>query len=68
MKTRQVLKLIEHGKHYTVAYLDGEENPYRVYEHTAGYELDGRYHERKKTVAKYADLTNCLYWLAQRGL
>ena len=64
MKTRQVLKLVDCGKRYTVEYHEGQAYPYRIYEHSSGYELDGRYHTHKKMVARYACLGDCLSCLA----
>lgn len=67
MKTRQIMRFCEFGKEYSVVkiYDHTVNNPYRIYHHFCDVGKDGRLHEHRKQVEKYADLRSCLYWLAQ---
>ena len=65
-KTTQVMKLACCGKKYTVQFIHGTtHNPFRVYEHTSGWETDGRFHEHKRLVAKFQDFMSVLYFLTE---
>jgi hypothetical protein len=64
-KTRQVLKLEDGGRKFSVVYHDGDQNPYWIYRHTwalreCGYGCS----ERKRIEAKYADMRSCLFFLS----
>lgn len=66
-KTTQVLKLNVCGVHYScILHHDDEFNPFWLYRHTwqlreCGYGMS----ERRRLVAKYADINSVLYHLAQ---
>ena len=65
-KTIQLLKMNADGRKFSVVFHEYTENPYWIYKHT--WELRGcgyGYSERKRIVAKYADMRSCLYYLAQ---
>jgi len=66
-KTRQVLKIEENGKKYSVIYREGEKhNPYVVYWHSFGQRQNGYgLAEHKKIDAKFADMRSCLYYLSK---
>ena len=64
-KTAQVLKMTDRGEKYSVVYHDGSTNPYWVYHHTWEIRECGYgYGERKRIVAKYADMKSCLCYLS----
>lgn len=64
-KTRQVLKLEDGGRKFTVVYHDGAEKPYWIYRHSWGVRQCGYgYSEQKRIEAKYHDLHSCLYYLS----
>lgn len=67
-KTRQVLKLEDGGRKFSVVYHDGDQNPYWIYRHTWELRECGYgYGERKRIVDKYANLESCLYFLADNA-
>lgn len=54
-KTQQVLKMISKGRIITVIrHHDDDYNPFWIYV---------KYDKRKTLMAKYADMTSCLYWI-----
>lgn len=64
-KTRQVLKLEDGGRKFSVVYHEGDQNPYWIYRHKwalreCGYGMS----ERKRIEVKYADLRSCLFFLS----
>lgn len=67
-KTRQVMKIAENGKKFSIIYNDGDKmNPFWVYRHTWGLRECGYgYAEHKRIEAKYADMRSCMFWLAQQ--
>ena len=65
MKTRQVLKLEDYGRRFSVVFCAGEEHPYRIYRHTWGKRKDEcGLVEHKRIEAKYDNLRSCLFYLA----
>lgn len=60
--TRQVLKVNEGGKKFSVVFHEGDKNPYWIYRHTWGVSGAG-YAERKRIEVKYADFASCMYYL-----
>ena len=66
-KTRQVLKMTEGGKTFSVVFReDAKYNPYVLYRHTWGLRECGYgCSEHKRIEAKYADMRSVLYHLAQ---
>ena len=65
-KTRQILKMAEGGKKFSVVYRDGERNPYVVYRHTWGLRKDRcGCSEHKRIEVRYADMRSCLFYIAQ---
>jgi len=63
---RQILKVNENGRWFSIVKTDDEVNPYRVYRHS--WEM-GRYGyptEHKKLVEKYADMRSCMILLASQ--
>ncbi len=67
-KTRQVMKIAENGKKFSIIYNDGDKmNPFWVYRHTWGLRKCGYgYAEHKRIEVKYADMRSCMFWLAQQ--
>ena len=64
-KTRQVLKLEDGGRKFSIVYHDGDQNPYWIYRHSWGVRKCGYgYSEQKRIEVKYADLRSCLYYLS----
>lgn len=64
--TRQILKVNEDGRWFSIVKTDDEVNPYRVYRHSWGM---GKYQyctEHKKLVEKYADMRSCMIFLASQ--
>lgn len=64
-KTRQVLKVADGGRKFSIVYREGDQNPYIIYRHTWGVRKCGYgYAEHKRIEVKYADLRSCLFYLA----
>ena len=64
-KTRQILKMCEAGKKFSIVYHEGARNPYWIYRHTwAMRECGYGCSERKRIEVKYADMKSCLFYLA----
>lgn len=61
-KTRQIMKLADNGRKFSVVYKESEKyNKYVIYRHT----WNGATHtERKRIEVKYSDLRSCLLYLA----
>ena len=69
MKTRQVLDFCDNGRKYKVIYkYDDAFNPYRIYNLYTGWNQYGYRTERRKEVARYADMNSCFWWFAQNGI
>lgn len=65
MMTRQVLKVTDHGRTFSVVYHEGDENPYWIYRHSWGQRKCGNgYAEHKRIEKKYFDMRSCLYYLS----
>lgn len=60
---QQVIKVSYYKAQYEVIHDDGEKiNPFRVYQIRYVWSSQGRKRKRKQ-VARYADLTSCLFYL-----
>jgi len=70
MKTRQVMHFCEYGKEYSVIKIidSKENNPYRIYHHYSDIGPNGRLHDHKKQMEKYADLYSCFCWFIQNNI
>lgn len=65
MKTRQIMKITENGKRFSVVFHEGDVNPCWIYRHTWGVAKSGYgCTEHKRLEEKYADIKSCLYFLA----
>lgn len=62
--TRQILKLNDNGKKYTVVYREGQGKPYCVYKHSMKIGKYGYPTESKNMVMKSADMRGCLLHIA----
>lgn len=64
-KSRQVLKLTDGGKRYSVLLMDGvTQTPYWVYKHWSGFNSYGYLTEHKKLVYKLQDMASVLYFMS----
>jgi len=64
-KTRTVMKCNGKQRFTVVFHEDSAMNPYWLYRHFRGYDKYGYPSEKKRLVEKYADLSSCLYHVAQ---
>lgn len=62
---KQVLKMEHKGCYVVVEHHEGKLNPYRICVKWYEMDADGFTHERRKQVAKYADMKSCVYHIAQ---
>lgn len=63
-KAKQIMKVTEGGKTFSVVRHDGCNNPYWIYRHTWGVKKSGYgYAEHRRLEVKYADFVSCLYFL-----
>ena len=63
---RQILKVSENGRHFTVVKTEDEFNPYRVYSHSWEVGRYGYYTDHKRLVAKYADMYSVMVFLTEQ--
>lgn len=63
--TRQILKVTENGRCFTVSKTDDQYTPYRIYHHTWEMGKYGYYTEHKRQVAKYSDMYSVMKFLTE---
>lgn len=63
---KQILKVNEGGRWFSVQKTDDQYNPYRVYRHSWEMGKYGYTTEHKKCVGKYADMRSAMVFLASQ--